>query len=67
MANYRLYRLDGAGKIDAAEWIEADHDEDALSKAQALFCAEGYELWERQRLVARVNGGSPSNPSVLLD
>jgi hypothetical protein len=56
LINYRLYRLDRSGRIDAAEWIEADHDEDAKSKAQALFCAEGYELWDRQRLVARVNG-----------
>ena len=29
MANYRLYRLDGAGKISSAEWLEAEDDADA--------------------------------------
>jgi hypothetical protein len=55
LPTYRLYRLDGAGKIVAAGWIEADADEEAVRQAQDESRASGgsYELWERKRLVAR--------------
>ena len=55
LPTYRLYRLDGAGKIVAAGWIEADDDDAALRQAQAETRASGgtYELWERNRLVAK--------------
>lgn len=51
---YRLYRLDGAGKIIAADWFEAERDEDALGQARALASDSNCELWERGRLVARL-------------
>lgn len=52
MANYRLYRLDGTGRISLADWVEADTDEQAIEKARqidhgALKC----EVWRRKRLV----------------
>jgi hypothetical protein len=50
---YRLYRLDGAGRISAAEWIDAADDEQALSTARAQSKSGGYELWDKQRLVHR--------------
>jgi len=34
LASYRLYRLDGAGKISSAEWIEATDDEDAAREGR---------------------------------
>jgi hypothetical protein len=54
LPTYRLYRLDGAGKIIAADWIEAETDELAVEAAKAA-PAEGrsYELWDRNRLVGR--------------
>lgn len=54
MKYYRLYRIDGAGRITAAEWIEATDDNSASEQASSL-CGDGasVELWERQRLVAR--------------
>jgi hypothetical protein len=56
---YRLYRLDGAGKISSAEWIEAEADEEALRQANAMVDgARNFELWERRRLVARTQSGS---------
>jgi hypothetical protein len=55
LPTYRLYRLDGAGRISNAEWIEAADDEEARSKAQGQSFGR-YELWERHRLVERVNG-----------
>jgi hypothetical protein len=53
--NYRLYRIDGAGRISAAEWLEAMDDRSASEQAADL-CADGgvVELWARDRLVARV-------------
>jgi hypothetical protein len=54
VASYRMYSLDGAGRIRSfAEEIIADSDEEAIStaremKADALQC----EIWEGTRLVA---------------
>ena len=42
LPTYRLYRLDGAGKISNAEWIEADADKEALRRASKL--ADGGRL-----------------------
>lgn len=55
MPAYRLYRVDGAGRIVSAEWLEADDDESAV--AQARSCAGGTrcEVWRRERLVARLD------------
>jgi hypothetical protein len=55
LPSYRLYRLDGAGKITTAEWIEAPHDDDALRQARELDRAGIYEIWDRNRLVARID------------
>jgi hypothetical protein len=58
MASYRLYCLDGAGRISLADWIEADSDEDAVAKAGAMKNgAQKCEIWQLNRLVARINGG----------
>ena len=60
MPNYRLYRLDGAGKIMNAEWIEAGGDEDALAEARQRSDAGSFELWEKNRLVERYRPDSSS-------
>ena len=57
MGDYRLYCLDGAGRISLAQWIEANSDEDAIAlvramKPDALKC----EIWQGPRLVARLDG-----------
>lgn len=56
MPSYRLYRLDGAGKITTAEWVEAEHDDEAAEKARDRCKVGAYELWNRDRLVVRMNG-----------
>ena len=53
MPNYRLYRLDGAGKITNAEWIEASADDEALREASSRADSGSFELWEKNRLVER--------------
>ena len=59
MSSYRVYSLDGTGRIGLAEWVDAADDQDAIRQARvlkqhALKC----EVWERNRLVARLNAQS---------
>jgi hypothetical protein len=62
MPAYRLYRVDGAGKILSAEWLEAVDDDDALATARQSSDGGGYELWQQERMIARVrrDGTKPS-------
>ena len=57
MPAYRVYLLDGAGKITTADWIDAKSDEEALRQARSLQEEGKFELWDRQRLVGRFNSG----------
>jgi hypothetical protein len=53
LPTYRLYRLDGAGRITGAEWIDAADDAEACITAAAQCDSQPFELWERYRLVER--------------
>jgi hypothetical protein len=55
LPSYRLYRLDGAGKIVSAEWVEAADDEEASQQARDRELPVTCEMWERNRLVARIH------------
>ena len=53
MPAYRLYHLDGSGRVDSAEWLEASDDESAVEKAlQAPLKAVTGELWQGNRRLA---------------
>ena len=54
MPSYRLYCLDGAGKITTAEWLTADDDQQALEQARARKLQVHCEVWDRKRLVGAV-------------
>jgi hypothetical protein len=57
MASYRLYCLDGAGRISLADWIEADSDDHAIAQARVIKRgAQKCEVWQLNRLVARIDG-----------
>jgi hypothetical protein len=56
LSNYRLYRLDGAGKISTADWVDAVDDAEARAKAAEQCPSGGFELWQRKRLVHRTGG-----------
>ena len=65
MIDYRLYCLDPQGKIQSAEWLTADSDQQALVKARELGKTSPCELWERDRFIASVPAASPSErPAV---
>ena len=51
VGTYRLYGLDGVGKVVSAEWIDADTDPAAIEAAKKMMDGLRYELWERSRLV----------------
>jgi hypothetical protein len=56
MLDYRIYCLDGAGKISFAETINAASDPEAIARAHdmkrhTLKC----EVWEGRRLVATLS------------
>ena len=54
MATYRLYCLDGVGKVVSAKWIEAADDKAATEAAEAMSDGRMCELWNGERLVARL-------------
>ena len=68
MAAYRLYAMDGLGRINLADWIHAESDEEAVAKARQVehgrvIC----EVWLQRRLVCTLRSGelgseSPSSP-----
>lgn len=53
MGTYRLYGLDGVGKVVSAEWIDADEDSAAIEAAKNMMDGLKYELWANSRLVIR--------------
>ena len=59
MQAYRLYRLDGAGRFSAAEWIKAEGDSAALASAKAIDRSGVCELWQGNRLIARIDADLP--------
>lgn len=56
MSPYRVYEVDGAGRISKGHWIDADDDESALATARSRFPSV-FELWQGGRLVARSDDG----------
>lgn len=53
LPNYRIYFLNGQGRIVRALDIDCADDDEARLKARELAVAEPVELWERTRLLGR--------------
>jgi hypothetical protein len=54
LPSYRLYCLDGAGKITTAEWLDAADDSDAVRQAAERKLGMAAEVWDRSRFVGRI-------------
>jgi len=53
---YRVYHLDGAGRVDSAEWLEAADEESAVAAAlKAPLKAVTAEMWQGNRRLACFN------------
>lgn len=57
MAEYRIYRLDGVGRVSSSEWVEARSDEDALKHARDRYIDA--EVWQGDRMVGRIRPSEP--------
>ena len=62
MSAYRVYCLDGASRFLSAEWIEAESDEHALALAARLSHGIAREVWDRDRLVGRIEMDPGAKP-----
>ncbi|HUE79095.1 MAG TPA: hypothetical protein VMN38_05645 [Sphingomicrobium sp.] len=56
MHQYRIYRLDGAGRVGSADWVDAPSDAAAIDAVRAR--GSIHELWQGRRLVTRFAGDS---------
>jgi hypothetical protein len=65
MTAYRVYCLDGASHFIAAEWIEADDDDHALDVAAQLKIGLRREVWDRDRLIGRIEIDPGENPPTV--
>jgi len=54
MPTYRVYCLDGAGKLEAAHLLQANSDDGALEAARELTDNGRCEVWRRDRFVGPV-------------
>ena len=55
MKTYRVYCFDGIHRIIASETIEAQSDIEAMAAAKQVRDCLHYELWDRDRLVGRID------------
>ena len=55
MQHYRLYCFDGANKISGVHEIEAENDALALEESKSIKPGVRCELWQRERLVGRID------------
>jgi hypothetical protein len=56
---YRAYLIGRDNHIRAARLLEVDNDEDAIEAARPLVDGCAVEVWDRGRLVMRLEGDSP--------
>ena len=52
---YRLYCLDGSGRLHEAEWLWAASDADAIALVEEKYPGGTCEIWEERRLVAKLS------------
>jgi hypothetical protein len=62
MKNYRVYCLDGASRIQSVEIVEAVNDAEALVAAKKLHQGFGREVWDRDRLVGKIQPKTSPSP-----
>ena len=52
---YRVYCLDGVGRLHEPEWFNAQSDELALAEVRAKWPDAKVEIWQGRRLVASIS------------
>jgi hypothetical protein len=55
LADYRIYELDGDGRVSSpARIIQCDDDQDAISQATVLSSGRTIEIWAGERRVGMI-------------
>ena len=54
-SSYRFYCLDGSGQLHNAELFQAESDADAIAQIEAKHSDALCEIWQGQRLVAKLS------------
>lgn len=52
MPSYRVFCYDGTMNVWAADWIEAETDDEAIAAARRISHVVKCEVWQGKRLVA---------------
>lgn len=52
--SYRVYCIDGAGRLHDPEWFDASSDDDAIAQIRARRADAKCEIWQARRLVASI-------------
>ena len=56
--DYRIFWLDGSGQITGSDVFPAEDDAVAIVIARAMESSADRELWEAERLIARLPGNA---------
>jgi hypothetical protein len=62
--NYRYFCLDAFGQLHGAKWFYADSDENAVAHVHAMHPDGKCEVWQEQRLVAKLGFHGANDPIV---
>jgi len=63
MPQYRLFTLDRAGHFSDVHEIFCVNDAEALLHASKMVNSHGVEVWQRGRLLTRIQADQPSAPA----
>ena len=55
MGKYRLYSVDGTGKIIAVESLNAGTDDEAVESVRCLNRSSNCEIWKRTKFVQSIS------------
>ena len=52
---YRAYTMNDLGRIDTAQSLQANSDQDAIAQARMLLDGHAIEVWDRGRFIVSLN------------
>jgi hypothetical protein len=62
MPTYRVFLVDEDSQYKGGEFLECPDDQTALEYAEVYVNGADVEVWEHERLVAKLTAGRPDRP-----
>jgi len=62
MVAYRLYCMDGLGKVGHVDALDAENDDEAVRLAYAMMLPVECEIWDGDRFVAALGAYREAEP-----